>query len=337
MFIKAPKFWYKDKVGSLEMVLYPLSLIYGFFASLNYKAGYKSKIPETKIIAVGGLTAGGAGKTPTVIALCEFFKSIEQKAVVLTRGFGRKSSEILMVNTKNHLFQHVGDEALLMAESTDVFVGADRLESARKAKTRGNNVMILDDGLTQRYIEPDIKLVVIDNHQAFGNGHFLPLGPNRLNFDVIKTKNDIDAAIVIKSSPDENPKRIARQIPSSIPMLTAYIEQDFSQVEPGERILAFAGLGYPKKFFQLLDKKMNVVKSIAFPDHHPFSDHNMTDLLDEANILKAKLLTTEKDLVRIPKQYHDLVRTIPMKIIFDDTEKLHSILFKQENENTDSV
>ena len=322
--MKSPKFWYKSKHLTLGMVLYPLSLVYSFFASLNYKSRYRSSESEARVIAVGGITVGGSGKTPAVIALCDFFKDNHKNAAVLTRGFGRDSSETLMVDLDKHTFRDVGDEALLIAEYANVFVGKNRAKSARNAVACGHDLIILDDGLTQRYIKPDVRLAVIDNKQRFGNGYMLPLGPNRINFNMIK--DDVDAVIIMKGLQNEDITKVTSQIPASIPILTAYLEQDFSQVKSNERIIAFAGLGYPKKFFQSLQTRMNLVKTVEFPDHHPYTDKNIADLLEEANLKRTKLLTTKKDLTRIPKKYHESIKTIPMKVIFDDIDKLRSII-----------
>lgn len=325
MLMRAPKFWYSSSNNVFsELVLYPLSKIYSFFAALNYKAKYNYKDSELKIIAVGGITIGGSGKTPTVIALSEMLSNIKKRSVVLTRGFGRISSEVLKVDNKKHVFQQVGDESLLISRYVDVFVGTDRAKCARMAKKLGHDLMILDDGLTQKYIQPDVKLVVIDNQQGFGNGYMLPLGPNRLSFNIIK--GDIDAVIIIKTFQYENAEKIKSEIPESIPIIFAYPKYDFAQVKPGERCLVFCGLGYPEKFFRILDDKMHIVKRVEFPDHHSYTDDEITDLLDEANLYKVKLVTTEKDIMRIPKRYHDFISTVPMKIIFNDTAKLFSIL-----------
>ena len=324
MIFKTPKFWYKDANVILRCILYPISKIYAFFAWLNYKRGYKYKSKKSKVIAIGGITAGGSGKTIVAASLCEILKNINKKPAIISRGFGRSSKETFIVDDRIHTFKDVGDEPLLLSKYADVFVGKDRANSAKLAEKEGYDFFILDDGVTQKYLYPDVKFVVIDNSQGFGNGEMLPLGPNRLNFNIIK--KDIDAAIIITSDVFENTKKNESKIPNSIPRVLGYLEHDFSNIKLHERVFAFCGIGYPKKFFDSLYQKLDVVKTLSFPDHHPFSNDDIIDLISEAKTHNAKLVTTEKDLMRIPKRFHEFVSTVPVKIIWKDTAKLVSFL-----------
>lgn len=325
MRIKPPKFWYDNSRPSfLVTTLYPISKIYSFFAELSYKSKYECLEAGAKVIAVGGLTIGGSGKTPIVIALCDLLKEQKKQVAVVTRGYGRISKDLLKVDPRKHTYLNVGDEALLIAKHAEVYVGTNRTECVRLADNDGYNLVILDDGLTQKHIKPNIKLLVIDNQQKFGNGYMLPLGPNRLNFDIIK--DDIDAVIIVRTIEAFGAEGLESEVPSSIPILIAETKFDFSKFASNERVLAFCGIGYAGKFFETLSRKMNIVKKIEFPDHYSYSDDDITDLIDEANLCKARLVTTEKDLMRIHKQYHDFIRAIPMKIKFEAPQKVLSIL-----------
>jgi tetraacyldisaccharide 4'-kinase len=156
----------------------------------------------------------------------------------------------------------------------------------------------------------------------------IPLGPNRLNFDMIR--HDIDAIIIIKSRFDEDIETIKSKIPGSIPIFIGYVEQDFSHVTGKERVLAFCGIGYPQKFFSSLEEHMHVVKTADFPDHHPYSDDDIVDLVDEATIVGAKLVTTEKDLARIPKRFHDFITAIPVKMKWHNQIEIESYLMQEK-------
>jgi tetraacyldisaccharide 4'-kinase len=321
MLIRAPKFWYTDQLNPvLKYLLCPISNIYSYFTSLNYKKDYKSKSAKARVIAIGGITAGGSGKTAVAASICEMLNNVKKKSAVLSRGFGRSSNGTFLVDAKKHNFKAVGDEPLLLSRYAEVFVGADRSKTCRMAEQKKHDIIILDDGLTQRDLKVDAKFVVIDSSQGFGNGYMLPLGPNRLNFDIVSS--DITAVIIIKNSKNEDVKELMKKIPGNIPIIQGYMEQDLSKIKNNERVLAFCGIGYPQKFFDSLKSKLNVIKAMDFPDHYPFTDDDITDVLGEAKLCSAKLVTTEKDLVRIPKKYHSFITAIPVKVVWQDAEKL---------------
>lgn len=328
MLMSTPKFWYQSDINIiLKCLLYPISLIYMYCAKLNYQRKYKYYSKKSDVIAIGGLTVGGSGKTLVAISLCEILNKIKKKSAVLSRGFGRLSQKTILVDNIKHTFIDVGDEPLLLSHVTDVFVGKNRAKSAQIAEQQGHNLLILDDGLTQRYLYPNVKFIVIDNLQQFGNGYMLPLGPNRLNFEIIK--NEVQAIIILKNSPHEDIEKLRSKIPPSISVLIAYIEQDYSGIKPNEQVIAFCGIGYPEKFFRPLEQKLRLIKKISFPDHHPFTDDDIINLLDIAKTHKAKLLTTEKDFVRIPKKYRAFINTVSAKIVWQNTGKLISYLKSQ--------
>ena len=321
MLSKAPEFWYKKPINKvIYQVLHPLSRVYTFFAKRNYNKEYKYKSSQAYVVAIGGITVGGSGKTPVVASMCKVLKTVNRKAAILSRGFGRNSHETLKVDNKNHTFRDVGDEPLLLSEHADVFVGADRMKSAKMAEESGHNLLILDDGLTQRDLQPNAKIIVVDSTQGFGNGEMLPLGPNRLNFDMIK--DDINGVVIIKAHENENIDELTAQIPKEIPLVIGYLEEDFSDVPENGKLVAFCGIGYPKKFFNSVKRKFNFVEKIEFPDHHPFSDEDIVDLLDEARLHDARLVTTEKDFVRIPRRFHNFISVVRIKVVWKDTAKI---------------
>ncbi len=322
MFFKAPKFWYKKPPVNevARRILQPLSKVYAFFAIRNYNRDYNYKTPNAHVVAIGGIAIGGSGKTPVVASLCEVLSTINRKAAILSRGYGRDSKQTLKVDARIQTFRDVGDEPLMLSKYADVFVGEDRVKSAKMAEESGHSLMILDDGLTQRDLQPDAKIVVVDSTQGFGNGELFPLGPNRLSFDMIK--GDIDSVVIIKAHEHENIDEITAQIPSDIPLIVGYLEEDFSKLNLEDKFLAFCGIGYPQKFFNSIDKKLHVINKVEFPDHHPFSDDDIVDLLDEARLHDAKLITTEKDFCRIPRRYHNFISVVPIRVVWKDTAKI---------------
>lgn len=322
MFLKAPGFWYERKpINKISRrVLWLLSRIYAFFAERNYRRGYKYKTQAAHVVAIGGITVGGSGKTPVIISICKTLGAANAKAAILSRGFGRNSRKLLKVDKRVHTAGDVGDEPLMLSKYAHVFVADDRVKSAKAAERLGHKLMILDDGLTQRDLQPNVKFVVVDSSQGFGNGELLPLGPNRLSFDMIK--NDIDAIVIIKASKHENIDGIKSQLPKNIPLIIGYLKENFLNLSYEDRFFAFCGIGYPKKFFNSLDKKLCVTGRMEFPDHYQYSEDDIVDLLDKARLDGVKLITTEKDLCRIPSRYHSFIKTLPIKIIWEDTAKL---------------
>lgn len=321
MLLKAPKFWYKKPINKvLFHILHPLSQVYTFFAKRNYTKEYKYKSSQAYVVAIGGVTVGGSGKTPVVASMCGVLGTVNRKAAILSRGFGRSSGEILKVNNEIHSFRDVGDEPLMLSKYADVFVGADRMKSAKMAEESGHTLLILDDGLTQRDLQPDAKIVVVDSTQGFGNGEMLPLGPNRLNFDMIK--GDVNGVVIIKAHENENIDELAMQIPKEIPLVVGYLEEDFSSVPSHGKFIAFCGIGYPQKFFNSIKAKLTVVEEVEFPDHYPFSDEDIIDLLDEARLHDAQLITTEKDFCRIPRRFHNFISVMRINVVWKDTAKI---------------
>ena len=192
-FFKSPEFWYKEPTFVQKLLLKPISEIYRFVSNYRYQMPYEILLSEKKIIAVGGVTTGGSGKTVVVSSICKILKERGKNVAVLSRGYGRESSCALRVDNSIHTYKDVGDEPLLLSKQFDVFVGKNRAEIADMANKY--EYLVLDDGLSQRYLAPTKKIVVIDDEQLFGNGEMLPLGPNRLDFE--KIKSDIDAVFVL--------------------------------------------------------------------------------------------------------------------------------------------
>lgn len=307
IFLKNPKFWYHDPSFLQKLCLKPISEIYRFIANYRYHLPYDVSLSGRKIIAVGGITAGGSGKTIVVNSICKLIKEHEKKVAVLSRGYGRKSNQAIKVDRDVHTYKDVGDEPLLLSNQFDVFVGKNRAETADMAEEY--EYLVLDDGLTQKYLEPTKKLVVVNNDQLFGNGEMLPLGPNRLDFKEIKS--DIDAILVLKSREAETPK-----IFEDIPVYCGRIEQNFNDISG--RLIVFCGLGYPQKFFQIFSN-FEVAKTITFPDHYPYKNREIDDLISEAFRLGAQLVTTEKDLMRIPSKYWSQIKTVGVDVVWESS------------------
>jgi tetraacyldisaccharide 4'-kinase len=301
IFFRTPEFWYRKPNAIQRLILGSIANIYSYISTRNYCGDYFYKSSKARVIAVGGITVGGSGKTLVARFLAEFLQSQGKKVAVLSRGFGRSSNEILKADNSIHSYKDVGDEPLLLSHFVPVYVGKNRAKAAQSAEDDGAEYLILDDGISQKYLKPDLKLIVVDSEQRFGNGEMFPLGPNRLNFE--KIKFDIDGIVVLAST--DNDFFVFNE---KIPTFFGKIQ---TSLPKNKKLIAFCGIGYPEKFFNSL---VNCEEKIAFPDHYPFSNDDIEKLLLKAKNAHAQLVTTEKDIMRIPQNYRDRISVISASI-----------------------
>ena len=177
--MRAPIFW-KDK-GLLSTALLPASAIFYGLAQAR-KMGVTPKEFTAKIICIGNLVAGGAGKTPVALALGEMLKKLGRNAHYLSRGYKSRNSGIMRVDLSRHNARDVGDEPLLLAELLPTGVAKDRASGAQAAVKAGAEIIIMDDGFQNPYLHKDVSLLVIDGHYGYGNGRLIPAGPLREPF-----------------------------------------------------------------------------------------------------------------------------------------------------------
>ncbi len=312
MTLKAPQFW--RKAGFLSLFLLPFGWLYGQIVAWRLK-GHKSKV-RVPVICVGNLTLGGSGKTPVVIALAQDFQQLGHTPHILSRGYGGKGYQSLRVNTEQHTAAEVGDEALLLAEIAPTWVGADRYQSAQAAIAAGATLLIMDDGLQNPTLYQDFKIAVFDGQIPLLNKRIFPAGP--LREDLSKGLQRIDHVVLINftSSPswaDKLPCTLATTLSDQLPTEAQY--------------LAFAGIGYPEKFYKLLTKKgFNIIETYSFADHHLYSKQEINELIQKAKEIKAHLITTEKDLVKIPKDAKKNIQSLKIRLEADLTEIVNKVL-----------
>lgn len=289
--MKTP-WWFLHK-NPLAFLLLPISWVYFFIGRIVFSFRkinpYKSRRP---IICIGNILAGGVGKTPIVRAVANFLD-----APIVMRGY-KKSTK-----TGN-----VGDEAtMLMRDGLQVHVG-DRKSNLilLNKQVLEHAPIVMDDGFQNPKIKKDISVLVFDEGIGYGNGFLLPAGPLRETKKAFKRAN---AVIVIRSS---KPRR-GFSIPKNIPVFYAQT-QTVSPYENDEKLYAFAGIGYPKKFFKSLK---NVVGKKSFADHYQYTDKDIEHLIDLAQRKKAKLITTEKDWVRLPDWAKDKIKYAKLNVDID--------------------
>ena len=251
------------------------------------------------MICVGNYHVGGAGKTPSVLALASLLRGLGERPAVLSRGYGGTLSGPLEVDAHRYRASEVGDEPLMMARHVPVVVARDRVAGAALARSDRASVIVMDDGFQNPALAKDIALAVVDGHRGLGNGRVLPAGPLRAPLSVQLARTD--ALVVVGDGTAADPV-IAAVAARGRPVFRARIVPDRLAAEAlhGQRVLAFAGIGDPARFVRTLKASgVAVVAERTFPDHHPYTQAELTELIAAAGEQQLRLVTTEKDLSRL--------------------------------------
>lgn len=318
--LRAPEFWARDD-SPWAALLAPLGELYGAAGRLRAALAAPVRLPRP-LLCVGNLTAGGAGKTPVALALAAWFRARGRHPHFLTRGYGGREAGPLRVDPKRHGFRDVGDEALLLARTAPTWVARDRPAGGRAAITAGADLVIMDDGLQNPWLAKDVSLLVIDGHYGLGNGRLIPAGP--LREPLAPALARIQAAVVI--GPDE--RRLAERLAPRLPVLSARLVPDpAARALAGKRVLAFAGIGRPGKFFATLEALgCTLVARHGFPDHHPYTPDDIMRLVEAASAAGAVPVTTEKDLARFPPEARPMVTAVRVSLEWRDESALDALL-----------
>ena len=326
--MREPAFWYRPP-SLISRLLHPLGAIYGQVAAWRMQsAGFDAGIP---VICVGNYHAGGAGKTPTVLALTKLLRELGETPVVLSRGYGGKWQGPVKVDPIRHIAANVGDEPLMLAQTVAVVIARDRIEGVALARSQGATVILMDDGFQNPAISKDASIIVIDGDRGLGNGRVFPSGPLRapLRSQLART----DALVVIGDGTAARAVAAAVSARAGL-VFPAHLVPDPASLAAlaGKRVLAFAGIGDPGRYFRTLRSAgVDVVRERAFADHHRFLPAEIDALIAEASREGLTLVTTEKDLARLRNSdgLAAAAREIPVFAVtleFDDVTKLRSFV-----------
>lgn len=322
--MREPGFWHGPSSWKSHL-LRPLGTLYGAVAANRLKRrGLDAGIP---VLCVGNYHVGGAGKTPTVLALAKLLRELGETPVVLSRGYGGKLRGPVRVDPARHAASDVGDEPLMMASQFPVVVARKRADGIPLAKSSGASVILMDDGFQNPTVAKDASLIVIDGNRGLGNGRVFPAGPLRapLKPQLART----DALIIVGNGTAA--ESVAAQIAAQgKPVLRAHLRPDAAQVTSlrGQRVLAFAGIGDPARFFATLEASgIEVARRRAFADHHPFAPSEIEGLAAEAARDGLTLVTTEKDMTRL-KRADRAPKIVPFAVTleFDDAALLRRFI-----------
>ncbi len=324
--MRAPAFWANPptRPGLLAGLLAPLAWIWTRVARRRLARGRAVRL-GIPVICVGNLTAGGAGKTPTVIALVERLRDSGITSHVISRGHGGSLPGPVRVEERRHTAAEVGDEPLLLAAFAPTWVARDRAAAGRAAAAAGAVVVVMDDGLQNSALTKDLSIVVVDAGSGFGNGRVMPAGP--LREPVAEGLARADLVLVI-GTPEERARFRAAWPALPLPVVGAALAPlPTGMPWEGLRALAFAGIGRPEKFFATLRALgADLVAAHAFDDHQPYAPQALARLQAEASARHAQLVTTEKDAARLPASFRSKVLVLPVRLELADWAPLDAAL-----------
>ena len=332
--LEEPSWWYQTPPAGLAELLRPLGTAYGFLARARFdlRTPYRARLP---VICIGNFTAGGTGKTPLVIHICERLQGAGHRPVALTRGYGGRRSAH-WVDASADAARDVGDEPLLIARSAPTRIGRDRVAGARaiEAGPHRASVIIMDDGLQNPTLAKTLTIAVVDGARGIGNGRVIPAGPLRapLEFQLGVT----DAIVVTETAGGASSVADGLRRRFAGPVLRARLKPTArTDWLARARIVAWAGIAAPQRFFAMLEEQgAEIAERVAFRDHYRLRQADALQLLELAQRRAATLVTTAKDAVRLGRERGALkeladasrILAVALEIIGSDNERLMALL-----------
>jgi tetraacyldisaccharide 4'-kinase len=326
--MREPAFWWQPGTGA---VLSPLAGIYGAAAALRMRAtGHSVGVP---VICLGNLTVGGAGKTPAALAVAHILLAGHQRPFFLSRGYGGRWPGPVRVEPSVHSAANVGDEPLLLARLAPTIVARDRLRGAEAARRAGATVIVMDDGFQNPAVAKQLAILLVDGRRGIGNGRVIPAGPLRAPLETQMAH----AQAVIFVGPPTNLTTVAERARRyNAAIFHGRLEPDRQTVAAlaGRKVLAFAGIGDPEKFFVTLTQAgITIGERATFPDHHPYTAAEAQSLIARADAANLVLITTEKDLARLNGDARlsalaARANALPVRLVIEEAEAFRDLILK---------
>lgn len=318
----APAFW-AGPPGILADLLLPIGAAWDAVGRLQ-RALSCPYHPSVPVVCVGNLVAGGAGKTPVALALASDLATGGVAVHIVARGYGGHLSGPVRVDPARHDAAQIGDEALLLAACAPCWVARDRVAGVRAAIAAGARMIVLDDGLQNPAVAKTLSLVVVDAAYGFGNRRVIPAGPLRESLACGLARAD---AVVLLGTEAEINGAARIQIGEHLPVLPAVLSPVGGERLARSRLLAFAGIGRPEKFFATLRALgAELVDAQSFPDHHRFRDREIEQLLRAAKRAQARLITTAKDIVRVPPATRPDIEVLEVEVRWHDPDAVAELI-----------
>lgn len=274
-----PKFWSGSYINLFSLILLPISIFIQIFLLIKRKFTKKNRF-NIPVICVGNIYIGGTGKTPATLKIYKILKKLRKKPAIVKKYYKNQLDEINLIKsiTKN------------------IFISKQRKFAIEKAINKKFNVVVLDDGFQDYSIQKTLNILCFNSSQLLGNRHTIPSGPLRERLKTIKRSQ----LILINGKRNAKFERKLKKIHNKVKIIyTKYVPKNLKSFQ-NKKYLAFAGIGNPKNFFDLLDSsKINIEEKVYFPDHYNYSKSDIDKLIIKAKSKKLKLLTTEKDFFRL--------------------------------------
>ena len=307
MNLKKPKFWDKQEPNFFSYILIPITIFFKIIVSLKPKS--KIKIKDIKTICVGNIYLGGTGKTSLAIKIKEILTKKNIKTCFVKKFYTNQF-----------------DEQNLLKSYGRLFVANKRIDALNQAVKENYTVAILDDGLQDYSINYDMSLVCFNTINWIGNGMTIPSGPLRESLNVLKNYNNIFLNGVNEDTL-EIEKKALKINPNINIHKSKYIPKNLNEFNINNNYLVFSGIGNHKTFISMLKEHgFKIIKDLEFSDHYNFTDRDLDKIINLAETLNCKVVTTEKDYYRLDKKYHENIKFIKSELKLDDEEKLVKIL-----------
>ena len=297
---KKPKFWDSKQKSFFAILLFPFSLLFLLFSKIkNIKPKTKFSIP---VVCIGNIYLGGTGKTPVAMEIFKITQSLGKKP-----GFVKK------------FYSYLEDEINMLKEIGATFVYKNRIEAINVLIKNKYDLAVLDDGLQDPTIKKDFSIVCFNSEQWIGNGLLIPAGPLR---EKLSSINAVDCIIINGNKNKEIEEQIFKYASGTTKIFYSKYKIINSEKFKNKNLIAFAGIGNPINFFNLLNEnKLNIVETVKFPDHHEYSEKELENLLNKAKKNNAILLTTEKDYFRISEIDKKNIKFLKIKVEIDNKKK----------------
>tara|TARA_Y100000389_G_scaffold126249_1_gene123632 strand:- start:9609 stop:10535 length:927 start_codon:yes stop_codon:yes gene_type:complete len=306
MNFKKPKFWDHQRISYLSILLFPLSVIYSLI-NITFKILNSPKKSPIPVICVGNIYLGGTGKTPLVKEIFNIAKSLKKNPAIIKKY--------------HHYLQ---DEIKMLKKTGTVFECSSRSKGIIDSANDNYDVAILDDGFQDYTINPNFSILCFNSQQLLGNGFIIPSGPLRESLNAISRAN----CIIINGNKNlefEN-KILEKAGKKNIHIFySKYKIEDIKNLY-NTKMIAFAGIGNPSNFFNLLkENNLNVEKTFSFPDHHYYTKKDFEFIKSHET---KKIVTTEKDYYRMNEEQKKSCDYIKVSLEIENKEELESILKK---------
>ena len=305
MKLKKPKFWDNPKLSIWSILFFPFSLIYFFLSYI--KQLKRSKKFHVPVVCVGNIYLGGTGKTPLAK---EIFK--------ITRSLGKNPAFV------KKYYNYLEDEIKMLERMGKTFAAKERAEGIELLIKNNNNIAILDDGFQDSSIRKNFSILCFNQKQWIGNGFLIPSGPLRERLSSIKRAD----CIVINGDKDNIIENQINKIKQLKIFYTKYKPKNL-EILKDKKIFAFAGIGNPLNFFELLKKNnLQLLNYQSFPDHYNYKKKDLDNLKSKAKELNALLLTTEKDYCRIDSDFRKGIEKLDVDLEIDSKEEFINLIKK---------